>query len=190
MSEIAEDEGRLVAALDRIEAAVALVAERRAAEAALPMPQPAMAEPAMAEPAAPAAPLPDPGPDPAEMEALRSALEAERAAKAQLVERVRGLKQKQETVMARLERRVAQLSGELEQAAAEILRQTTLVEELTAANRALRAAAEAGMPDGAALDRSMQADLRALDALRAAERAEVETVLGEIRRLIGEGADA
>lgn len=166
MSEIAEDEGRLVAALDRIEAAVAGMAGRTA---------PGTAEPQV---------------DPAEMEALRAALEAEREAKAQLVERVSGLKQKQETVVARLERRVAQLTAELEQSAAEILRQKTMVEELTQANAALREAAQTGLADGAGLNRAMAADLQALGALREMERVEVETVLGEIRRLIGEGADA
>lgn len=172
MTEIAEEEGRLYAALDRIEAAVARVATLRTEADAMA-----------------AAPAPEQD-DGAELAELRTALEAERGANAQLTERVRGLKQKQETVVARLERRVAQLMADLEQSAAEIQRQKALVEDLAQANETLRAAAANGGGDGAGINRAMEADLQALGALREMERAEVETVLGEIRRLIGEGADA
>ena len=137
MTEIAEEEGRLYAALDRIEAAVARVSTLRAEADAM---------------AAAPAPVQDDG---AELADLRTALEAERGANAQLTDRVRALKQKQETVVARLERRVAQLMADLEQSAAEIQRQKGLVEELTQANEALRAAAANGGGDGAGINRAM-----------------------------------
>lgn len=177
MTEIAEDEGRLAAALDRIEAAVARAAELRTEAGTGPAP----------EPVPPAAETPEHG---AEVAELRAALEAERSANAQLTERVRRLKQKQETVVAKLERRVAQLMQDLEQSAADIQRQKALVEELTEANRVLREAAQGGAAGGAGINQAMAADLQALGALREMEKAEVETVLGEIRRLIGEGSDA
>ena len=174
MAETSGDEARLSAALDRIERAIAAVAATG--------PE-VTAQAASGDDAARAALT-------AELAEARASLEAERAANAQLVERVRGLKQKQETVVAGLERRVAQLRADLEQSGAELQRHRRLVEDLTEANAALRAAAERGLADPALLDRSMAAELSAMGAQRAAEKAEVETVLSEIRRLIGEGADA
>ena len=163
MTEIAEHEARLAAALDRIEDAVSRV-----------------------ETGPDGAVTPEAG----DVAKLRAALETERAAKAQLIERVSALRDKQETVVAGLERRVAQLTDQLDRAATNLARQTALVTQLTETNRTLREAAMAGIADGAGINRAMEADLEALDALRAAERAEIETVLGEVRRLIGEGADA
>ncbi len=163
MTEIAEHEARLAAALDRIEDAVSWVEARETGAAA-------------------------PAAD--EVAGLRAALEAERAAKAQLIERVGALRDKQETVVAGLERRVAELGEELDRSAADLARQTALVEQLTEANRTLREAATSGEAAGAAIDRAMAADLAALEAVRAMERAEIDSVLGEVRRLIGEAADA
>ena len=163
MTEIAEHEARLAAALDRIEDAVSWVEARAPGGAA---------------------------PDAEEVASLRAALDGERAAKAQLIERVGALRDKQETVVAGLERRVAQLGEDLERATTDLARQAVLVADLTEANRALREAVAAGETDGAAVNRAMAADLAALQALRATERAEIDSVLGEVRRLIGEGADA
>lgn len=174
MADRTEEEARLSAALDRIERAVAAVAA--GASAAPP--------PAAPDDGAALAALS------AELAEARANLDAERAANAQLVDRVRALKQKQETVVAGLERRVAQLRADLEASGAELQRHKRLVEDLTEANAALRAAAERGLADPALVDRAMAAELEALGAQRAAEKAEVETVLSEIRRLIGEGADA
>lgn len=174
MAETSGEEARLSAALDRIEQAMNAMATGLAP----------VATQAGSDDGAALAALS------ADLAEARANLEAERATNAQLVDRVRGLKQKQETVVAGLERRVAQLRADLEQSGAELQRHRRLVEELTEANAALRAAAERGLADPALLDRSMAAELSAMGAQREAEKAEVETVLSEIRRLIGEGADA
>lgn len=174
MADRSEEEARLSAALDRIERAIAAVATGGPEVAQQAAPDEGTALAALS----------------ADLGEARANLEAERAANAQLVERVRALKQKQETVVAGLERRVAQLRADLEASGAELQRHKRLVDELTEANAGLRAAAERGLADPALVDRAMAAELSAMGAQREAEKAEVETVLSEIRRLIGEGADA
>lgn len=122
------------------------------------------------------------------IEALRAELEAERGANAQLTERVRAIKEKQETMVAGLEARAARLSQQLEQQGLELMRQRKLNAELTDTNRALSDAARSGVGDPMVLNAAMASELEALRAARAAEMAEVEEILAELKPLIGEVA--
>lgn len=120
--------------------------------------------------------------------ALKDALEAERAANAQLTERVRAIKEKQETMVSVLEKKVARLSEQLDAASAELQRQKRVNVQLTETTRALSEAAEKGLADPHLLNRSMMTELEALRAARAAEVAEINEILSELKPLLGEVA--
>lgn len=124
----------------------------------------------------------------AEMAMLRADLEAEQAANAQLTERVRAIKDRQETVIGGLEDRVAQLTASLEAQGAELQRQRRVNGDLTTANRKLTDAARANLADPALLNSAMATELEALRAARHAEMAEMEDILAELKPLIGEVA--
>lgn len=164
MNEIAELERRITAALDRIGRGIGTMAEQ--------------GDMAMS-------PVGRSGDTGAEDDRarLREALETERATTAQLTERVRAIKEKQETIIAGLERKVLRLTQELDVAQSELQRQKQAAEDLVVANRALIAGT-----DDAPVDRAMAAELAALRAARAAEVAEMAEILAELKPLIGEVA--
>ncbi|MCB2110803.1 MAG: hypothetical protein H6895_08965 [Defluviimonas sp.] len=120
--------------------------------------------------------------------ALTEALEAERTANAQLNERVRAIKDKQERMVASLEQKVAHLSAQLDANGQELQRLKRLNIELTETNRALAASAEAGVAEPHLINRAMMSELDALRAARAAEVAELDEILSELRPLIEEVA--
>lgn len=124
----------------------------------------------------------------AELSALRLALEEERTANAQLEERVRSIREKQETQVMALQTQVddqkaalATLDGALQslRSAAQVLRDNNL---------ALRAALADGAVDPALIDQALQAELDSLRADRAAEQAEVAAVFGALAPLLAETA--
>ncbi|MFM2357231.1 MAG: hypothetical protein RLZZ528_2967 [Pseudomonadota bacterium] len=120
--------------------------------------------------------------------ALEQALEDERTANAQLTERVRAIKEKQESLVAGLERTVARLTEQLDQQGRELQRQKRVNAQLTETNRALSTAATEGNIAPHLINKAMLSELEALRAARAAEVAEMEEILGELKPLIGEVA--
>lgn len=120
--------------------------------------------------------------------ALQEALDAERAANAQLTERVRAIKEKQETMVAALERNVARLTQQLDAQGREVMRQKRLNAQLTDTNRSLSDAARSGVTEPHLLNRAMMTELEALRAARAADVAEMDEILSELKPLIGEVA--
>ncbi|MEZ5779363.1 MAG: hypothetical protein R3E44_13465 [Paracoccaceae bacterium] len=120
--------------------------------------------------------------------ALREALETERAANAQLTERVRAIKEKQETMVSTLERKVAQLTEQINTADHEMQRLKRLNVELAQTNRELSKAAQEGLTEPHLINRSMMTELEALRAERSAEVAEMDEILSELKPLIGEVA--
>lgn len=167
MSDIAELERRISAALARIDAGVEALA---------------------AMPTAAPATRPSPIRDDAEIARLAEELDAERTANTQLTERVRAIKEKQEGVVGALEAKVERLTGQLNAADAEIQRLKRLNDDLSEANRALGAAAAAGVAEPDLINRSMMEELEAMRAARAAEIAEMNEILAELKPLIGEVA--
>ena len=119
---------------------------------------------------------------------LTEALEAERATNAQLTERVRAIKEKQENMVGALERKVASLTRSLDAATQELQRQRRLNGELTAANSALSDAARNGLAEPHLINKSMLTELESLRAARDADVAEMEEILAELKPLIGEVA--
>ena len=123
-----------------------------------------------------------------ELGALRAALEAERGTNAQLVERVRAIKDKQETMVGALERRVARLTEQLDTATGELHKLRRVNQQLRDTSESLRRAAVEGMSDPKLINRAMLTELEALSAVRAAEAAELDGILAELKPLL-EGVD-
>ncbi|PWG17540.1 hypothetical protein [Salibaculum griseiflavum] len=165
MSDISDFETRISAALDRI---------RKASENVS---------------ASGAKPAPDSAPDTAELEAMRTQLDEERTANAQLEERVKLLKQRQDGKLSELEsaveanrKRTAGMDRELQR-----LRQVNA--ELRDINDQLRRAVEAGVSEPHLVNKAMMAELDALRATRAADAAEMDAIIGELRPIIEQEAD-
>lgn len=120
----------------------------------------------------------------AQISALNEALEKERAANAQLSERVHQVKQRQETTIAQLERRLARLTEQLDLQSLEMLRLKKANSKLMDSNSALRDAQIEGFPDATLINKSISAELEALQAERRAEMAEMEEILAELKPLL------
>ncbi len=165
MNELNEIRQRILTALSVVEAGVG----RLSAE---PAPEP------------PPEPVTDgEAPDPAR---LAAELAEERTLTAQLEERIRALKEKQDHRLAALDDQImaqraqlAALDGELQ-----ALRQTNA--DLRDVAAQMREALTEGVAEPELVNRAMMAEIEALRATRAADRAEVEAVLGALEPLIRE----
>lgn len=175
MSDISAYERRVSAALDRIARQIETGAPRadRAGTAKAGL----FGLGAKAEPAAETEAR-------ATIDSLREALEKERAANAQLSERVHQVKQRQETTIAQLERRLARLTEQLDLQSLEMLRLKKANARLMESNSALREAQAESFPDTTLVNRSISAELEALQAERRAEMAEMEEILAELKPLL------
>ena len=166
MSEIAELEGRITAALDRIGAGLD-----------------GLNKPTAAAPA-----------DDAKVSALEAALEEERTANAQLEERVKTIKDRQDKTVDTLAEEVERLREMLEAEEAGTVKLRKVNADLRANNDALRTAISAGVAEPHLVNKSMMAELEALRAAQAADRSELDAVLGELGPLVDamnkEGANA
>ncbi|MCC5991144.1 MAG: hypothetical protein JJT99_01350 [Rhodobacteraceae bacterium] len=118
---------------------------------------------------------------------LRAQLEAERNKTAQLSERVNAVRQRQDSSVTSLERRLARMTEQLDLQSLEMLRLKKANTKLIEANRQLREGHEAKVIEPSAINRALLAELEALRAERAADMAEMEDVLGELKPLITEG---
>ncbi|MEC3860620.1 hypothetical protein VK792_04935 [Mesobacterium sp. TK19101] len=169
MTQIDELERRIAAAFDRIGKGVeGLEAELAAARADPPPPQA----------------------DPAELEALRQALADERTANAQLEERVRAIREKQESQVAALETQVSEQHSTIARLDMELQRLRQACDLLRENNVALRGAAEANNTDPHLINRSLLAELESLRAERAAENAELAGVMGALKPLLTNAGQA
>ncbi|HHH89312.1 MAG TPA: hypothetical protein ENK45_01965 [Aliiroseovarius sp.] len=158
MSEIAELEGRITAALDRI---------GQGLDALGPKADPAVAQAAAQETAR-----------------LRAALEEEKKTNAQLEERVRAIKEKQEFTVTRLTEEVERLRSILERGESDTQGMLRAMSQLRDNNAALRDAVRRGLAEPHLVNKSMMAELEALRAMRAADRTELDAVLAEFAPLV------
>lgn len=115
---------------------------------------------------------------------LREALEAERTANAQLSERVRAIREKQESTLGALERKLAAANRDLEQHQRDAVRLKRANADLLGANRALSEAAAEALADPHLINRAMQAELEALRAERAADLSEIDDILAGLEPLL------
>ena len=163
MSDISLLEGRITAALDRIRRGVEWMDELAAAAPPIPL-------------------------DSAQTEvtSLRIRLDEERTVNAQLEERVRALKDRQDGRVAQLEAEVAESQARIAAADADVqgLRQTNA--DLRDIAAQLREALAQGVTEPQLINRAMLAELEALRTARAIDLAEVNAVLAELRPLLGE----
>lgn len=165
MDSISEFETRIATALDRIRKGIDDVASSRADAGA----------PQQAETAE-------------DVQALRSRLDDEKTANAQLEERVKILKERQDDKINSLTNRVSKwrkrsvvMERELQQ-----LRQVNA--ELRDINDQLRQSAQAGVSEPHLINKAMLAELEALRANRAADAAEMDAILEELRPILEEEA--
>lgn len=160
MTDISDLQSRITAALDRIGQGLE-----------------ALERPAMA---------PAESGDSEEVARLTAALEEERTANAQLEERVRAIREKQENAVETLASEVERLRGLLQEEEAAVSRLARVNAELRANNAAMREAIEAGLAEPHLVNKSLMAELEALRAAQGADRAELDAVLGELGPLIAE----
>ena len=119
--------------------------------------------------------------------APRAALVAEEERNRTLEARADAIRSEQEALVAELERRVADLAGALDLATEEMGRLRNVNAALSEAMRELR---EARDPEASVLNRALLAEAEELRSRRAADLAQVEEILEELRPLIGEPTDA
>lgn len=163
MSDISLLEGRITAALDRIRRGVEWMDELAASAPTLPQ-------------------------DHAKSDAdnLRARLDDERTVNAQLEERVRALKERQDGRVAQLEAEVAENRARIAAVDTDLqaLRQTNA--ELRDVAAQMREALAQGVTEPQLINRAMLAELEALRAARAVDLAEVNAVIATLRPLLGE----
>ena len=123
-------------------------------------------------------------------EDLSAALEAERMANAQLEERVKAIKERQESLVGRLEQEVSELKDALaaRDTAVRKVRQTN--GKLRETNQALRAANARGVGDPDLINSALSAELDALRALQEQDRAELDEVLVSLEPITQEVSHA
>ncbi len=124
---------------------------------------------------------------PVDAAALAQALDEERTANAQLQERLRQLHDRGDA-------RVAAALADRDAARAEVAAMDATLQSLRASQSdlsetvaTLRAALAEGVAEPDLVNRAMQAEIDGLRALRAADAAEVDQVLNELRPLVAEG---
>ncbi|MCP5037821.1 MAG: hypothetical protein GY945_09510 [Rhodobacteraceae bacterium] len=154
MSDISDLEGRITAALDKI---------GQGLDALAPKSDTVKAE---------------------EVADLKAALDEEKTANAQLEERVKAIKERQEGTLANLASEVERLRGLLEAGETGVARLRKVNGELRMNNSALRDAASAGVTEPHLVNKSMMAELEALRTAQAADRAELDAILSELEPMI------
>ncbi|MEL7177558.1 MAG: hypothetical protein AAGK28_13650 [Pseudomonadota bacterium] len=162
MSNLAEYERRISAALEKIGAGVETLSKPVAA------PQTSGLE--------------------AELAGLRAQLEDEKTANAQLEERIRTLKARQDNEVAGQGEALAAQAEKISNIDKELqhLRQVNV--QLREAVSALREANAEGLAEPHLINKAMLTELEALRAVQAADAAEVDVILNELAPLMKEGA--
>lgn len=122
--------------------------------------------------------------------ALEEELATERAANAQLEERVRAIKERQENVILSLEGEVTGLKQALETMDGEIKSLRSVNAALRSSNGQLREANAGGLADAGLVNSALAAEVEALRAMEDGNRAEIDRALGVLEPMLREMADA
>ena len=125
-----------------------------------------------------------------EVARLTEALEEERTANAQLEERVRTIKEKQDGTVEVLAGEVERLRALLATEEDAVSRLSRVNADLRANNTALREAIQRGVAEPHLVNKSMMVELEALRTAQAADRAELDAVLGELNALVADAGRA
>ena len=121
--------------------------------------------------------------------ALQVALDEERAQNAELVERVRALKERQDTQVANLNARAESQSKQLMKLDEELQQLRASNVQLRDMNAKLRQAVTTGLAPELH-DAAVAAEIEALNAQRSADAAEMDAILAELKPLIEETSHA
>src|SRR6056297_1887511 len=132
---------------------------------------------------------PSGGGDPAEMDALRQALEDEKLANEQLQERVKALRARRNKLEEDLEAMRDQTSESLSKLDSELQALRRANQQLRDNNQALREANAAGVGEPHLINKSMMAELESLRASRAVDRAETQAVMAALSSAIESASD-
>lgn len=119
-------------------------------------------------------------------ETLKAELQEERDANAQLEERVRALKDRQDSNVTYLETRVEKQTAALAAIEAELHRLRASNADLRELTEQLRHAAKDGVASPELINRATIAEVEALSAQRAADVAEIDAILSELKPLVEE----
>lgn len=128
--------------------------------------------------------------DDGQLQMLQEALDTEKTANAQLEERVRAIKEKQDAIITELHSEIGALRDELAANGDENEQLKIVNGRLRRNNRALRDANEKGVGDPELINDSMVVELDALRARRQQDRAELDSILSELKPLVEGNADA
>ena len=124
--------------------------------------------------------------DPDEVAALQAALDGERVANAQLEERVKALKDRQDGKISDLERRIESYIGQMSKLDAELQRLRTSNADMREVSAQLRSAATDGVAQPELINRALMAEVEALSAQRSADAAEADAIIADLKPLIEE----
>lgn len=126
----------------------------------------------------------------AEQTRLVASRDAAEAAREELSERAQRLAERETLKIAEARSEIEDLRNRIDalEAGADKLREAN--RQLRSNNAALREAHSAGLPDADLINAGLQAELDALVAVRAADRAELDGVLAALRPILEEAADA
>ena len=117
---------------------------------------------------------------------LSAELEAERVANRQLEERVRAIKEKQETTVTALEREVSELRDALSARDGEVQQMRSVNAALRETNGKLRDANAKGVGDAGLIDQAMSSELESLRVARSAQQAQIEEILATLEPVLKE----
>ncbi len=134
--------------------------------------------------------LAQPAAEPDEVARLEQALDEERAATAELEERLSTFRSQQEGTLEVLAGEVDRLRGLLAAEEETVARLAQVNADLRANNSALREAIAEGLAEPHLVNKSMMAELEALRAAQQADRAELDAVLGELGTMVAEASGA
>jgi len=160
VSDIADFESRIAAALGRINAGLDSMAASGAVDA---------------------------DKETGDLDKLNEALEAEKMANAQLEERVSAIKDKQETTIKEMEERIRSLDEKVAELDIQASNLKQVNQQLEATNEELRIAGEKNVGEADLLNKTMQDELETLRATRKADLAELETIMSELKPMIAGG---
>lgn len=117
---------------------------------------------------------------------LQDALQAEQATNAQLVERLRVVKEREAGQAAEAAATVDRLTQALDAQGLELQRMKKTVIQLRESLRALREAQSDAVADPNLVNKAMATELEALRATRLTEMAQMDEILAELHPLIGD----
>ncbi|WP_172295614.1 hypothetical protein [Pseudoruegeria sp. HB172150] len=128
--------------------------------------------------------------DPEEFARLQEGLQAEREASAQLEERLKSQREKLEKIERQSKLEIDQLKRELGDAEIQAQRMRRTNTQLRQSIQALREAAEAGVTEPHLINQAMMSELEGLRVARDGDRAEMDTILGQLKPMLEEARDA